>query len=118
MKVIDNIQIRIKDIHIRFEDHYSVDSSYTCGLILRLFEVQTTNGQWVQKYIDRTQSGENPNLFKVINIEGFAFYLNPHDTFIIHQQTEDPTKRIQLMDALMSTESKLLQFILKPSKSI
>jgi len=44
VKVLDNIQIKISDIHFRFEDHFSSnDRSYSFGIVLKLLEVQTTN---------------------------------------------------------------------------
>ena len=86
-KVVDNIQIKIEDVHFRFEDHFSGDQSYSFGLVMKLLEVSTTNESWIPKYIDRTQNGSNQNLYKLARIEGFGLYLNPNDKIIIHQQT-------------------------------
>jgi hypothetical protein len=48
MKVLDNISVSIKDIHFRFEDHFStLDQSYSFGLVLKRLEIQTTNEKWI-----------------------------------------------------------------------
>ncbi len=40
MKVLDNISVSIKDIHFRFEDHFStLDQSYSFGLVLKRLEI-------------------------------------------------------------------------------
>jgi vacuolar protein sorting-associated protein 13A/C len=40
IKVLDNIQIKIKDIHFRFEDYLpSIERSYSFGIVLKLLEV-------------------------------------------------------------------------------
>ena len=40
MKVLDNISVNIKDIHVRFEDHFStLDQSYSFGLVLKRLEI-------------------------------------------------------------------------------
>jgi|LauGreDrversion4_2_1035121.scaffolds.fasta_scaffold61758_2 hypothetical protein len=39
MKVLDNIQIKIKDIHLRLEDPESLDSPYSFGIVLKRLEI-------------------------------------------------------------------------------
>ena len=46
MKIIDNIQIKVKSVHIRLEEHFSGDTSYTFGATLNSLEVNTTNENW------------------------------------------------------------------------
>lgn len=60
MKVLDNISVSIKDIHVRFEDHFStLDQSYSFGLVLKRLEIQTTNENWERKYVDRSERGSS-----------------------------------------------------------
>jgi vacuolar protein sorting-associated protein 13A/C len=46
MKVVDNIQIKIRGVHFRLEDHFSGDTSYTFGIVMRQLEICTTNSNW------------------------------------------------------------------------
>eukprot|EP00347_Sterkiella_histriomuscorum_P018285 403346093 len=117
-KVVDNLQITIQDVHIRFEDHFTSQQQYNFGICLKLLEVQTTNNQWIRKFVDRTQSGAGQNLFKLLKIEGFGLYLNPNDSMIVHQQTDDQLKRIQLMSAIVQNDDGHLQFMLSPMNLI
>jgi vacuolar protein sorting-associated protein 13A/C len=44
LKIIDNIQIEIKNIHIRFED--TISNSYSWGIALHRIEIFTTDKDW------------------------------------------------------------------------
>ena len=108
MKVVDNIQIKIKNIHFRLEDHFSGDTSYTFGIVMKALEVHTTNEQWAATFIDRSQKNQ-ANLYKLLTIEDFGFYLNPNDNFIIHQQTKNPDHQVQMMDSIFFIQDHLVQ---------
>ena len=54
MRIFDNVQIKIRGVHIRFEDHFSSNASYTFGLVMESLDLETTNSKWVPEYIDRT----------------------------------------------------------------
>ena len=34
-KVVDNLQIRVSDVHIRFEDHFTGSNQYNLGICLK-----------------------------------------------------------------------------------
>lgn len=81
---MDNLQIKILDLHLRFEDHFLGDQQYSFGIVMNSLNASTTNHDWIPKYIDRTQSGNNSNLYKILRIEGIGVYLNPNDNLIVH----------------------------------
>jgi len=65
----------------------TLNQSYSFGIVLKKLEIQTTNSQWAPQYVDRSQSGSNQNLYKLVVIEGLGFYLNHEEKSIIYQQT-------------------------------
>lgn len=71
LKIIDNIQLTIKDIHIRFEE----DDVYSSGVFLKEITAQTTNSIWEKKFIDRTnpQNKDCP-VNKIIKIVDLFVY--------------------------------------------
>ena len=53
VKIVDNIQLRIQDIHIRFEDHLT--KQYSFGITLEELNVFTVNKNDDSEFIDRTK---------------------------------------------------------------
>ena len=51
VKIIDNLQVTIKDIHIRYEDHLT--NEYSFGVTLEELKVYTVNQQNKPEYVDR-----------------------------------------------------------------
>jgi len=53
-KVIDNIQISIKNIHVRYEDSANFSQPLSLGLTMEKLDIETTNENWESEFIDRT----------------------------------------------------------------
>jgi vacuolar protein sorting-associated protein 13A/C len=51
LKIIDNIQIKVSDIHIRFEDQ--INNAYSWGIVMNGFEAYTCDENWKTQNIDR-----------------------------------------------------------------
>lgn len=79
-KVVDNIQISIKNIHIRFEDAQLSRRPLSMGITLQEFEVNTTNENWSPEFIDRTLAkNQGKPLQKMLTLRNLGFYCNPSD---------------------------------------
>lgn len=74
VQIVNNIQIKISDIHIRYEDGTTADNLFALGLTLKQFHVHTTDGDWQEAYV-KDQSSKT---FKVANLSGLAVYMNCH----------------------------------------
>ena len=105
MKIIDNIQVKVKSVHVRLEEHFSGDSSYTFGAMLSSLDINTTNENWYPQYVDRNKT--TTNLFKLLKVEGLSIYVNPNDSFIIHQQTTNQEHRILMLESLEGQSTAL-----------
>ena len=55
-KIIDNLQISLKDLHVRIEheDCAEPDNSFSIGYTLQGIDLYTTDENWQRVYIDRT----------------------------------------------------------------
>lgn len=77
IKVLDNVQVTIKNIHIRYEDAGSQRTTpYSLGITLQEIAVNTTNTQWDKTFYDRNlkENREKP-IFKRLQIRGLALYM-------------------------------------------
>jgi vacuolar protein sorting-associated protein 13A/C len=81
IKVIDNVQVTVKNIHIRYEDELTIkDKPFSMGFTLKELSANTTNDKWQVEFFDRLKvSNRNKSINKALNISGFAFYINPLD---------------------------------------
>lgn len=79
-KVVDNIQLSIQNIHLRFEDSKNYSEPLSLGLTLEKLDIETTNEFWQSEFIDRTrQDNKYKPLQKIINLSKLGFYCNPKD---------------------------------------
>jgi vacuolar protein sorting-associated protein 13A/C len=80
-KIIDNIQISIKNIHVRYEDPKSFAKPLSLGLTMERLEIETTNEMWERQFFDRTNpENKLKPLFKIIDLKNIGLYCNPKDT--------------------------------------
>ena len=84
LKVIDNVQITIKNIHIRYEDEITIkERPFSLGFTLQELSAQTTNDKWQVEYFDRSKpENKSKPVQKFLSIKGFAVYVNTLDTHI------------------------------------
>ncbi|RZF46695.1 hypothetical protein LSTR_LSTR002558 [Laodelphax striatellus] len=72
-QIVRNVQICIKDIHIRYEDRVtSPKSPFSFGITLHNLSVTTTNEDWIPA-ISQDVTGK---IFKHLTIDGLAIYWN------------------------------------------
>lgn len=79
-KVIDNLQITIKNIHIRYEDKDCLFSKYPCSLGITLKELSavSTDENWVPKFIEIAQ----PIAHKLFKMDSLCCYWNTNSIFL------------------------------------
>lgn len=71
-RIIDNIEIVIKNIHVCYVDNISLKgSAFSCGITLDNFTVKTTDRSWKKSFINRNP--EEP-LFKVAELNNVGIY--------------------------------------------
>lgn len=100
-KVIDNIKITVKNIHIRFE--YSDIRKFTVGVVLESIESYTTNENWEIHFTDRHQiKSAGIAIYKLLNINGLCIYWNNLESY----DKENPL--LQLREGIYQKQNYLI----------
>lgn len=86
--IINNIQVYIKNIHIRYEDNYSIKNrNVSFGLFLKEFRAETVDSEGRPNFLN----AEEKIIYKQGILNGFNFYWNAdgtHKDSLIIQQKE------------------------------
>jgi vacuolar protein sorting-associated protein 13A/C len=83
-QIINNVQIKISHIHIRYEDSISTGTPLSFGITLNDFSVHTTDQNWVKCLVSQSLT----EVYKVAQLESFAIYLN-HNTKLFSDFASD-----------------------------
>lgn len=67
--IVNNIQISIKNIYIRYEDTISSSDAFAVGLSLKSLHVQTCNSKWVPEYTSDAEI-----CYKLIEVKDFQLF--------------------------------------------
>lgn len=71
-QIINNVQIRITNVHIRYEDRSTSAVPFALGITLGSLEVHTTDADWKETFLSEALS----KVFKVAKLDGLAVYMN------------------------------------------
>lgn len=75
IRVIENLQIKIKSIHIRVEDDATCSQSSAYGVVLSELACVTVNKDGVECFVDRTsEASKKLELIKTLKIQNFGVY--------------------------------------------
>lgn len=109
-KIVDNLQVTIKNIHIRYEDDSILtEDPYSVGITLKELSAVSTDDNWVPSFISITQALTK----KLLTLQDLACYMNT-DSLSLFQ--DDPDALLEAFKK--SIESNFveddLQYVLKP----
>ena len=122
-KIVDNLQITVRHIHVRYEDSISAPGhSFALGVTLEEFSAVSTDGQWNPTYI---QDSDGPT-HKLATLGALAIYWNtdtqllgtgreaevPDATVVSHDEMLEKFK--QMIVRTQDPDTANHQFILKP----
>lgn len=106
-KIIDNLQVTIKNIHIRYEDDSVLTQSpYSLGVTLEELSAQSTNANWEPSFILITQSLSR----KLLLLRRFAVYMNTESPSLF---LDDPDELLSALKLFFKSPQEY-QFLLKP----
>ena len=72
-KIVDNLEISLKNIHVRYEDTHALNgSTYSAGVTLSSFVLTTCDANWKTSFVARS---DEP-IRKLCKVENFGFYWN------------------------------------------
>lgn len=108
-KIVDNLQVTIKNIHIRYEDDSLLtEEPYSLGIILNELSAVSTDDNWTPSFISITQSFSR----KLLLLKRLSCYMNTDSTSVYSDDHE-----ILLENLKKSIQNENLidtQYLLKP----
>ncbi|KAG8198773.1 hypothetical protein JTE90_007083 [Oedothorax gibbosus] len=112
--IVNNVQVSVQNVHIRYEDGVSTSGTLACGLVLQNLTAVTTNSKWKATQID----AEATSLFKLLKVESLSLYWNPQcptNTLVKAQLNSDGWKTLLRKGlATFSINGEDFDFIVKP----
>jgi hypothetical protein len=71
-KILSNIQLKVSDIHVRYEDTYTdPERPLALGIMLKSFTAESTNERWQPSFVEHQRI-----LYKLVDLDGLCVYLN------------------------------------------
>jgi vacuolar protein sorting-associated protein 13A/C len=109
-KIVDNLQITIKNIHIRFEDHSSNPNRlFSIGLTLKSLTAVSTDENWVESFIVNPQDAVN----KLVSLDNFAVYWNTRESSLQKLTFEE-----FIVESRSMIDDESNSYILKPVSGV
>jgi Vacuolar sorting-associated protein 13, N-terminal/N-terminal region of Chorein or VPS13 len=74
-KIIDNLEITLKNVHIRYEDSQTLPgSNFSAGVTLKSFTVSSCDENWTEKFIGRDLNKARTAMRKLAKISNLGLY--------------------------------------------
>ncbi|KAF9459895.1 vacuolar protein sorting-associated protein 13 [Collybia nuda] len=109
-KIINNLQVTVKNIHIRYEDHLSVPGHpFAAGITLASFTAVSVDAEWKAAFIESTAGA----IHKLANLESLAVYFDTDSPSMAGLPTADAINKFSSM-ITQGSSAVDHQFILKP----
>ncbi|KXN90021.1 Vacuolar protein sorting-associated protein 13 [Leucoagaricus sp. SymC.cos] len=109
-KIINNVQVTIKNIHVRYEDKFSVPGHpFAVGLTLASFSAISVNERWQPAFIESTAG----SIHKLSKLESLALYFDTDSGSMAGLPPEEALEKFTAM-ITHGSENVEHQFILKP----
>lgn len=87
-QIINNVQVNVKNIHIRFEDKSDPENEFAFGITLHEFAINSTDANWIPGFSREIQH----HFHKIAALNSFAAYMNVNtDLFINKEVSELPS---------------------------
>lgn len=109
-KIIDNLQVTIKNIHVRYEDDSVLtENPYSVGITLNELSATSTDESWIPSFISITQAFTH----KLVTLKSLSCYMNTDSRTIF---TEDSDELLRIFKESITNEEFIhdIQYILKP----
>lgn len=72
--ILNNIQMEIRDVHIRYEDTVTASLPFYCGLTIESVSAHSTDDEWNEIFVD--SSSAEKVVHKHFELQSFAIYWN------------------------------------------
>ncbi|XP_065212498.1 intermembrane lipid transfer protein Vps13D isoform X2 [Planococcus citri] len=75
--IIENIQLEIKNVHLRYEDNVTTEKPFTLGIKIDSLSVQSCNEEWSPGYTCWDAGGDKHS-FQLLQLDGFSVYFDDY----------------------------------------
>ncbi|EJD03959.1 vacuolar protein sorting-associated protein vps13 [Fomitiporia mediterranea MF3/22] len=109
-RIVNNVQVKIKNIHLRYEDKQTVPAHpFAAGITLAGLSAVSVDADWKPKYLDASEQ----SIHKLATLDSLAVYFNTDSESIAGLDYEKSKK---LFRDLISSDAHPVehQFILRP----
>ncbi|KAF2077768.1 hypothetical protein CYY_000889 [Polysphondylium violaceum] len=113
-KIIDNLQIVINKVHIRFENRNELGKLYAVGLTLDKLSAQSTDDNWMPTFID---SSKTQMIKKLAVMDSFGLYIDENAESLEGLPTSEFSKVFTELIPTQASISLLRKYIIKPISS-
>ncbi|XP_055378948.1 intermembrane lipid transfer protein Vps13D [Condylostylus longicornis] len=108
--IIENLQLKIKDVHIRYEDSISIPNfRFACGVTINSLTAQSCDSNWNPGF--NSSWSQNLASFKLVELQSFAFYWDrlTNDTTFGDCEADDLSIAVQI-----ASQDKTHRYIIQP----
>ncbi|KAJ8315854.1 hypothetical protein KUTeg_008004 [Tegillarca granosa] len=78
--ILENLQLKIKNVHIRYEDSELIPSCpFAFGITIKSLSAQSTDGSWKTKFVNRD---DTDMMHKLVDLQDFSVYLDTNATML------------------------------------
>ncbi|KAF8974033.1 vacuolar protein sorting-associated protein 13 [Flammula alnicola] len=110
-KIINNVQVTVKNIHIRYEDNMSVPGHpFAAGITLAGFTAVSVNDSWEPAFIESTAGA----IHKLAKLQSLALYFDTDSPSMSGLPTVESIKKFSSMISHSDDDNNQHQYILKP----
>lgn len=111
-KIIDNLQITIRNIHIRYEDEDAFSKyPYAVGATLNELSAVSTDGEWIPSFIEGVSSISK----KLMTLDSLTVYWDTeHPDSIYSENEEDVLNRMKEIIQINSSNDSNVEYLLEP----
>ncbi|KZS92954.1 vacuolar protein sorting-associated protein 13 [Sistotremastrum niveocremeum HHB9708] len=110
-KVISNVQITVRNVHIRYEDKLSCPGHpFAAGITLSDFKIISVNDKWEPAFIQSTKTA----IHKLAKLESLAIYFNTDSESMAGLGVDEALKRFTALASPSRADLPQHQFIVKP----
>eukprot|EP01088_Endostelium_zonatum_P014922 TRINITY_DN3449_c0_g1_i2.p1 TRINITY_DN3449_c0_g1~~TRINITY_DN3449_c0_g1_i2.p1 ORF type:complete len:3344 (+),score=882.14 TRINITY_DN3449_c0_g1_i2:209-10240(+) len=116
-KVVDNVQIFVDKVHIRYEDDTTnKESPFAFGITVESLHIQSTDAEWNPAFL----SESTPIVHKIVQLRNLAVYWDSAHPFLEYYNTRELS---DIMDRLIYQSSRSLNppthhYIVQPISSV
>ncbi|GAB6019931.1 hypothetical protein CHUAL_001462 [Chamberlinius hualienensis] len=112
--VIENVQLIVKNVHIRFEDSSTVaDKPVACGITIDSLIAQSANENWLAQFV---QKGEGEITRKLVELQNFSVYWDVNNVKLVgNLDFQDLLDSMhELLSCKMDSERSSHDYVLEP----